>query len=49
MNDLIIETMWNLHFYLANFRPLFHIGGVILTIIILALLLLEEINNDKKK
>jgi len=49
MNNLIIDTMWNFHFLLANFRPLFHLGGVILTIIILFLLLLEETNNDQKK
>lgn len=48
MNELIIETMWTIHFYVANFRPLFHIGGVILTIAILFLMLLED-NNDKKK
>ena len=49
MNNLIIETMWNLHFLLANFRPLLHVGGVILTIVILGLMLLEEQNNGKKK
>ena len=46
---MIEELMWTFHDYVVNFRPLFYIGGVMLTIIILVLMLLEETNNGKKK
>ena len=44
----MVEIMWMIHEVVVSFRPLIYIGGSVLTLLILIIMLLEEINNDKK-